>query len=319
MKKSLLIAGLAVAAFASSCQQFKKGDGGLQYNIVKDAGNEKAVGGDLLSVGIRIITDRADSVFSDSYEIGLPQIINIAPDSIPGVYPGDYNSMFKMLGEGDSAVFRLDVDTMAAKTMQPKVPFADRYVTFEIKVNKHFKKGELTDSAFQAQIEEYYQGEISKLQGAETGKIEAYVKNNKLEATTTASGLRYVITEEGSGEKPVAGDTIRVNYTGSLTSGKIFDSSIESVAKSQAGLYNAMRPYEPIKFPVGQGQVIRGWDEGLMLLSKGSKAKFIIPSELAYGERGSGDATIPPYSPLVFEVEVVDIIKPTAPQQAEQN
>src|SRR5690606_661246 len=114
MKKSILFLSTAVCLLATaSCQSFQKGEGGLEYKIVKDAGAEKAVAGDLLSVDMIVTSDRNDSLLQSTYDIGLPQIINIAPDSIPGLYPGDYNSMFKMLGEGDSAIFRLNVDTMS--------------------------------------------------------------------------------------------------------------------------------------------------------------------------------------------------------------
>lgn len=80
-----------------------------------------------------------------------------------------------------------------------------------------------------------------------------------------------------------------------------------------------MRPYEPAKFAIGVRQVIPGWDEGLLLLPKGSKAKLIIPSELGYGERGDGRGVIPPFAPLVFDIELIDILKPVAPDSAVQD
>ncbi|WP_262247049.1 FKBP-type peptidyl-prolyl cis-trans isomerase [Parapedobacter soli] len=317
MKKSIFSLGLAVTIMGSACQQFEKGDGGLQYRIVKDNGQPKAQTGDLLSVNLTVTTDR-DSLLSSTYKIGLPQIVNIAADSLPGLYPGDYNSMFKMLGEGDSAIFKLDLDTMAAKTMQPKPDFADKYVTFNVKVNKHFKKGDLTDSALYAEVNTYFDGEIEKLKASEEGKITSYIGKNNLEPLTTASGLQYIITEEGTGEKPVAGDTVQVNYTGALVAtGEVFDTSIKEVAEEHK-IYNAMRPYEPAKFAIGVRQVIPGWDEGLLLLPKGTKAKLIIPSELGYGERGDGRGVIPPFAPLVFDIELIDILKPTAPDSTAQ-
>lgn len=317
MKKSIFSLGLAMAVLVSACQQFEKGDGGLQYKIVKDNGQPKAQTGDLLSVNLTVTTDR-DSLLSSTYKIGLPQIINIAADSMPGLYPGDYNSMFKMLGEGDSAIFKLDLDTMAAKTMQPKPDFADKYVTFNVKVNKHFSKGDLTDSALYAEVNTYFDAEIEKLKASEEGKINTYIEKNDLEPLKTASGLQYIIVEEGTGEKPVAGDTVQVNYTGALVAtGDVFDTSVKTVAEEH-NIFNAMRPYEPAKFAIGVRQVIPGWDEGLLLLPKGSKAKLIIPSELGYGERGDGRGVIPPFAPLVFDIELIDIVKPVAPDSTGQ-
>lgn len=108
---------------------------------------------------------------------------------------------------------------------------------------------------------------------------------------TTSSGLQYVILEEGTGETPKPGSVVSVHYTGTLEDGTQFDSSIGR---------------EPIRFPLGQGHVIPGWDEGIALLKVGSKARFIIPPELAYGERGAGDV-IPPNATLIFEVELLSI------------
>jgi FKBP-type peptidyl-prolyl cis-trans isomerase len=113
-----------------------------------------------------------------------------------------------------------------------------------------------------------------------------------------------VITQPSVKKKPLTGDTVMVNYTGRMLDGKVFDSSIESVAK-EAGLQQEGRKYEPIPVILGTTSVIQGWTEGLLLLNEGSKAKFIIPSSLGYGDQSAGD--IPPYSTLIFDVELVKI------------
>ncbi len=110
--------------------------------------------------------------------------------------------------------------------------------------------------------------------------------------TTTATGLRYQILETGDGEKPQPGDLVQVHYTGTLADGTKFDSSYDR--------------NEPIVFPLGMGQVIPGWDEGIGLLTVGDKARLVIPPELAYGERGAG-GVIPPNATLIFEVELLGI------------
>jgi len=115
-------------------------------------------------------------------------------------------------------------------------------------------------------------------------------ENGKREGVkTTASGLQYEVISEGTGAKPTANDKVKVHYTGTFIDGKVFDSSV------QRG--------EPIVFPLNG--VIRGWTEGIQLMSVGSKYKFFIPYNLAYGERGS--QAIPPYATLIFEVELLDI------------
>lgn len=107
----------------------------------------------------------------------------------------------------------------------------------------------------------------------------------------TESGLFYEITREGSGDHPAKGSNVSVNYRGMLLDGTVFDSSYQR--------------NEPITFPLGEGNVIAGWDEGIALLKKGASAKLVIPSELAYGARGAG-GVIPPDATLIFEVELVD-------------
>lgn len=108
---------------------------------------------------------------------------------------------------------------------------------------------------------------------------------------STSSGLRYIILQNGNGEFPKPGQTVSVHYTGTLTDGSKFDSSVDRG--------------QPISFALGTGQVIRGWDEGIGLLDKGAKARLIIPHELGYGERGM-PPVIPPSSTLIFDVELVD-------------
>ena len=107
----------------------------------------------------------------------------------------------------------------------------------------------------------------------------------------TASGLFYKITKAGEGAQPEKGAEVTVHYKGTLVDGTVFDSSYQRK--------------EPIKFSVGVGQVIPGWDEGILLLNKGAAARFVIPSQLAYGAQGAG-GVIPPHATLVFEVELVD-------------
>src|SRR5690606_32738994 len=97
--------------------------------------------------------------------------------------PGDYNSMFKFLGEGDSAVFRLNLDTMAARSGQPKPPIADKYVTFTVQVRKHFKKGELTDSALYAEDDKYFQRELETMENAREREISNCTASNRSEPT----------------------------------------------------------------------------------------------------------------------------------------
>lgn len=133
--------------------------------------------------------------------------------------------------------------------------------------------------------------------------IEEYLEENNLEAIQHPSGLFYRIQEEGTGELPNTGQIVSVNYVGKFLDGRVFDTSVDSVAR-EAGIYNENRNYKPFEFTLGR-DVITGWTIGISLLKEGSTATLIIPSGYAYGSNGSG--SIPPNTVLLFEVELVDI------------
>ncbi|MBF4506012.1 peptidylprolyl isomerase [Flavobacterium sp. JLP] len=125
-------------------------------------------------------------------------------------------------------------------------------------------------------------------------KAESEAKMEQLAAgfDKTESGLRYKMINKGDGKKAEAGKTVAVHYEGSLENGKVFDSSYPRK--------------KPIEFRLGQGQVIEGWDEGIALLQVGDKARFVIPSDLAYGASGAG-GVIPPNATLIFDVELMEV------------
>lgn len=138
------------------------------------------------------------------------------------------------------------------------------------------------------------EAELATLSAEVGAKVEATAKDymdGKLndQIQTTASGLKYIIHEEGTGAIPKPGESVTAEYYGALTTGARFDDSFSRT--------------QPFSFPVGQGRVIKGWDEGFGLFKEGTKATLFIPSELGYGARGSGQR-IPPNSELIFYVEV---------------
>ena len=157
----------------------------------------------------------------------------------------------------------------------------------------------LGDAEEQQIVQEFFakQEEKQKAEAAEKGKAakqdgeKFLAENGKKEGViTTASGLQYQVLREGNGQSPKATDTVECHYEGTLIDGTKFDSSYD---RGQTAT-----------FPLNQ--VIAGWTEGLQLMKEGGKYRFFIPYELGYGERGAG-ASIPPFSTLVFDVELVSV------------
>jgi peptidyl-prolyl cis-trans isomerase A (cyclophilin A) len=136
-----------------------------------------------------------------------------------------------------------------------------------------------------------FEGSRAKREAAEREAAEAKMEKLAAGFQKTESGLRYQIINKGNGKKAENNKTVSVHYEGSLENGKVFDSSYKR---------------KPIEFPLGQGNVIEGWDEGIALLQVGDKARFVIPSHLGYGSQGAG-GVIPPNATLIFDVELMDV------------
>ncbi|TWO34350.1 peptidylprolyl isomerase [Seonamhaeicola sediminis] len=137
-----------------------------------------------------------------------------------------------------------------------------------------------------------FEGAREKRMAEEKAKAEAQLDKLAAGFEKTESGLRYQIIQKGDGIKAEKGKTVSVHYKGQLADGTVFDSSYKR--------------NQPIDFPLGVGQVIPGWDEGIQLLKVGDKARLVIPSDLGYGSRGAG-GVIPPNATLIFDVELMNV------------
>ncbi len=158
-----------------------------------------------------------------------------------------------------------------------------------IRIGADAKAFKSDQAAFDALVD----GQESRAQEKELAAMEdsmEQIKGQWPDAITTESGLKYVVEAEGAGDTPNVGDMVKVHYTGKLLDGTTFDSSVERGT--------------PIDFPVGQGRVIKGWDEALLAMKKGEKRVLIIPASLGYGPSGRGP--IPPNATMVFDVELID-------------
>jgi FKBP-type peptidyl-prolyl cis-trans isomerase len=257
----------------------KKTPGGVEYTVHKSGSGAQLKLGDTVLMNI---TQRLnDSILAESRKImGAPVPVLISKS----VNKYDLMEGLAQLKEGDSATFVIPWDSLP----EPRPPFG--------------KKGDKLKVTFAVEHKYSAADQTAK----DEKEIKTYLDEHKLSnATKTAEGVYVSVNQAGSGDKPKAGDTVFVHYTGKLLSGKTFDSSLDSTLRP--GM-----PLEPIKFPIGQGFVIKGWDAGIGTLSKGSKATLVIPSALAYGLQGSPPA-IPSNAVLVFDVQLVDVKPGKAP------
>ena len=338
--KNVVIVNLLAILVLASCGQagFKDGKSGLKYKIV--AGNSKD---SLLKKGDIVqfsqIVKIGDSVLQNSYEAGN-QFMKV--DSLD--QPLTITEVLKKMRVTDSAFIKLSVDSiygiqyeMAKKQGASKEQFESQipaflkkknsFVTFGIKVIKKytvdslamldFKADEGKRQAYQAKMQQKMQDEQKKKD--EVGFKDSKTAFDKVVAAKgstwkkTPSGAMLEILTEGTGDACTPGKQADVRYIGKLMSnGTIFDTNVKGARASDT----TTKPTLPVV--IGQGGVIKGFDEGLAMLKKGSKANIYIPAELGYGGQAQG-ADLPAYSNLVFEVTIEDVkAAPPAPKPQAQ-
>ena len=280
----LLSALFLMLSVLTGCSNAPKGyqatDNGLYYRLFTNNGGENPQIGDLLELTMSCSVN--DTV------VILPLTKNIIPMTEPSFW-SDFVEGFSMMHKGDSASFIVDIDSsfvnlFGYNTLPPQFSSTD-IMRFEVRLDDFYPESEFRFRMIE-NIKKNYPAETEKA----ASELNAYLEKNGVVAQPTSTGLYYVKTQDGTGEKPSKGSTVKAHYTGYLLDGTVFDTSIERG--------------EPIEFVLGVGQVIPGWDEGIALMSKGEKAVLYIPSYLAYGDRDLG--VIPPFSNLVFEVELID-------------
>lgn len=281
----------------SGLQTTPKGD---IYQIFTHNSGDKIKLNDVITFQFIQKTDK-DSVLFSTYTAGHP----VQAQVVASQNAGDLMEVFPLLALTDSALVKVPTDSIFKGHEDQRPAFFPKgsYLVFVLKIEKIQSLNDAIAEKNAAQAEK--NAEAEKLKATETTNAAQYITSHKLILKTTPSGLKYAVTKASLKPKPLKGDTLLVNYTGRTLDDKVFDTSVEAVAKS-AGVLQEGRPYEPFQFIAGMGQVIPGWDEGLLLLNEGSKATLVIPSALGYGAQGAGN-DIKPYSSLVFDVELVKV------------
>ena len=252
---------------------------GLYYKKIVEGTDQQLQMGDIVILQLAYYV--GDSLLFSTEDMPEPAIDQVRES----FFKGDFYEGLRMMHVGDSMSFMINSDSTYRKHFHvpilPSFVKPDVFMRWEVIVEKT-----ITMEEYNQMIQER---KDALAQNAKD-ELAAYLKKNHVKAQAQEGGLIYVCTKKGKGPKPGYKQKVKVHYTGKLLDGTVFDSSIDRG--------------EPFEFELGVGRVIRGWDEGIALMSKGEKGVLYIPYDMAYGENGTGP--IPPYANLIFEVELVD-------------
>lgn len=290
MKRALLGLSMVILVLATGCDKeipYTELESGFAYKFIENAEGKKAVRGDIMMIDLKTLYDN-DSVMIE--RIGADNL-PINPFSGP---MGGLQEILNLCDEGDSIHVRMSLNKYAEVTRTALNASMDTAKS----VVWHMRIAEVENESTLLVREKEKQKEI------DNEIIQKYIADKGLNATAATEGIFQVVLEEGDGPKPEPGQRVFVNYAVRMLDGTLVDTSYEELAKEN-GIYNASRQYEPYGFVLGNDRVIDGWHKGIAYVNKGGKSILIIPSELAYGQRGNNG--IPPNAVLVFDLEVVDI------------
>ncbi len=316
MRKISFALSLAILALSACTTSFKKGDEGLEYKIISSGNGETVKYGNYMQLQIgQLYNDgKKDSLISDTRTSPQGAAFEVLDSAnMPPAY-------FKVLGQlkkGDSLVLRILVDSAFKKAPQGIPPFFKKghYLITTAKVENIFTTREQADSARTAvmavaQVKQKAMADVLLKKDDKT-LTDFFAKNN-IQVVKAPLGTYVQITQPGTGANIDTSVVVKTNYTGKTMEGKTFDSNTDAAFNHVQPLLVNMTG-DP---SLGQG-VILGWTDGMKMLNKGAKAKFYVPSSLAYGTQGAGQ-DIKPNSILVFDIEVLDVLNRSQAMAAQQ-
>lgn len=279
LKQILWISALMLMFGCGSEEQFEQTASGLEYKFhIKNDSARPVQLYDIVEVLMNYGTQDSVLFASGNHTI---------PFQIDPIYEGDLLEGIMLMHQGDSATFIIGTEDFFNKMMQsPQIPdYADGQdkLYFDLKVVNIISETPAVKARRLA---------ATGRKSAEKQAIADYVEEHNITTAPTESGLYYIPLTEGSGPEVKNGDAVKVHYTGSLLDGTVYYSSYDR------GM--------PITFVAGSGEMLAGWEEAIVMMKQGGKARWIVPSSLAYGsyEREG----VKSYSPLIFDVELIEIV-----------
>ncbi|MDR0790113.1 MAG: FKBP-type peptidyl-prolyl cis-trans isomerase [Bacteroidales bacterium] len=304
MRKTILTLLLAFAAQSLIAQNplegYTKSDAGVWYKFEKrnDKGTPVKEGD--------IIIGQASIKLGDSLTMNgfmYPAQPIFMATMKQNVFKGDLMEGLFLMKAGEVCTFAFPYDSIGKAMQLPPFFKQEEYAYFRVSIDS------LTTEEAMRKADSINYIEQSKLADSlekeESGKIAKYLKE-KGYSNEAVNGVYLHHISKGSEAKPDSTDNVKVNYVGRFLDGKLFDTSVEEVAKAE-GMHQQGRAYEPLAFTIGRRMMIDGFERGVKMMNEGGKAIVVIPSALAYGGQQRGE--IPPFSPLVFEIELVSIEK----------
>lgn len=273
-----LIIIVFITLVGCSSNEWKTHESGLEYKFVnQDKMAAMPMIGDIIAIEFRF-TNSEDKLIEES-DLFRTQLQK------PSHLGGSIEDALTIMHKGDSAIFLIKAEDYYTKTRQVRVPEGIKpteMLKFHIKMVDVMPFDDFEQERQAARIsDERFEDKL----------LEDYIERTNIQVEPTASGMYYIVKEEGSGLAPTPGKKVTVHYMGYFIDGKLFDSS-----------YDRNKPFT---FTLGVGEVIFGWDEGISKMKVGGKAQLVIPSSLAYGSKKNGP--IPPHSTLVFDVELISV------------
>jgi FKBP-type peptidyl-prolyl cis-trans isomerase FkpA len=288
----VIIAGIFMLASCAQDAAEEMTSGGFKYKLMSEGGAEKAKDGEYVFFHVNMKADDVEQF--NSRTNGQESMIQLKEQPNTNIITGALQEVLMTAAVGDSIVLMVPTDSLKNLGFPPndttKVLYYNIRVTdildeenYNTKISSERAEAESKAAVVRARLPEIEQFVDETYRYIASGKAGDNIQ-------TTASGLQYIMHEEGTGEQLKEGDVASVHYYGILKSnGNVFD--------------NSWKRGEELQFQIGAGQVIRGWDEGVALLRGGSKATLIIPYELGYGAQGN-PPSIPAESDLIFYIEV---------------
>jgi len=331
LMKNLLAASFILTLVAlSGCKQgdrvYQKGKGDFYYKIITKNGGATIQPDNFVWLYYTGKTNEGKKI-SGSFLLDN-RAIEIAAK--PPQFTGDFYTGLRMLSEGDSASFKINIDSLLKyKEIEKKPVTKDKYLYYTVKVYKVITRGSLNDDELHKKLEEENSLQIKKAKELEPIEISHYLVDNKIPFKTTPAGMYYYVNKPGSGPKAANGDTVLITYTVRTLINEVAETNDKGIAE-KAGLYDSVKTaaaikelknepegeeeiqyilskYKPTKVILTKEYDDTGLNQALKLFPEGTVCTLLLPSKLTY--KGAGHKGLAPYTPILCNMEILSVKK----------